>query len=159
MERDLPTRVVCVLCGVPLDAEAAAFVTAASRIHSGGSTFAAHPDCLIGAANNPNFAGLRVLVDESADPPSFTQKFTPRARRMLVGASTIAKELGHTFVGTEHFLLAMVREAEGIGGKIIDELAGREQVESRVQELIASDGYRASIDHSEEDERLEPDGG
>lgn len=128
------------------------YVAAASRVRPGASVFAAHPDCLIRAANNPNFAGLRLLVDEGAQPLGI-QRFTPRARGLLAGASTAARELGHGFVGTEHLLLAMVREPEGIGGRVIDELAGRDRVEARLMEILGSDAYnRGAVDDTENDD-------
>jgi hypothetical protein len=48
--------------------------------------------------------------------------FTPRARRVLDHAQTIAQALGHNYVGTEHLLLALFDEAEGVAAKVLVEL-------------------------------------
>jgi Clp amino terminal domain, pathogenicity island component len=50
----------------------------------------------------------------TADPP-----FTPRARRVLDLARGESLRLGHNYVGTEHLLLALVAEDEGIGGRVL----------------------------------------
>jgi len=46
-------------------------------------------------------------------------KFTEEARRVLALASEEAARLQHNFVGTEHLLLGLVRESEGIAGKVL----------------------------------------
>ena len=47
-----------------------------------------------------------------------TDRFTPRARTITPAAQLVAQELGHTFVGTEHLLLALF-EAEGLAAKVL----------------------------------------
>ena len=46
-------------------------------------------------------------------------KFTPTAKNALKGAATEAGALGHTYVGTEHLLLAMTKDHESVGGGIL----------------------------------------
>jgi len=50
--------------------------------------------------------------------------FTPRAKRMIEYAVEEAKLLGHNYIGSEHLLLGLLREEEGIGGKILRSLGG-----------------------------------
>jgi ATP-dependent Clp protease ATP-binding subunit ClpC len=45
--------------------------------------------------------------------------FTPRAKKVLELAVEEARLLGHNYIGSEHILLGLVREEEGIGGKIL----------------------------------------
>ncbi|MEW6409196.1 MAG: ATP-dependent Clp protease ATP-binding subunit [Nitrospirota bacterium] len=45
--------------------------------------------------------------------------FTPRAKKVLELAVEEAKLLGHNYIGSEHLLLGLIREDEGIGGKIL----------------------------------------
>jgi ATP-dependent Clp protease ATP-binding subunit ClpC len=45
--------------------------------------------------------------------------FTPRAKRVLEYAVEEARLLGHNYIGSEHLLLGLIREEEGIGGKIL----------------------------------------
>mgnify|MGYP001583418899 CR=1 FL=1 len=48
--------------------------------------------------------------------------FTPRAKKVLELAVEEARLLGHNYIGSEHILLGLVREEEGIGGKILRNL-------------------------------------
>ncbi|MBI1865248.1 MAG: ATP-dependent Clp protease ATP-binding subunit ClpC, partial [Nitrospirae bacterium] len=48
--------------------------------------------------------------------------FTPRAKKVLELAIEEAKLLGHNYIGSEHLLLGLIREEEGIGGKILRSL-------------------------------------
>jgi ATP-dependent Clp protease ATP-binding subunit ClpC len=45
--------------------------------------------------------------------------FTPRAKKVLEYAIEEARLLGHNYIGSEHLLLGLIREEEGIGGKIL----------------------------------------
>ena len=50
--------------------------------------------------------------------------FTPRVKKVIEYAIEEAKLLGHHYIGSEHLLLGLLREEEGIGGKIIRSLGG-----------------------------------
>lgn len=54
------------------------------------------------------------LIPGTTPTTEGTLPYTPRARRLFVTAGTEAKELRHTYVGTEHLLLAMLRDDAGI---------------------------------------------
>jgi len=64
--------------------------------------------------------------------PTF-ERFTVRARGALTGAAAAATRLGHNYVGTEHVLLGLFAEPEGIAAKVLVEsgLSG-EQIEAAV---------------------------
>jgi len=51
--------------------------------------------------------------------PSF-ERFTDRARNVLDAATSVARAVGHPFVGTEHVLLALFTEPKGIAAKVFD---------------------------------------
>jgi hypothetical protein len=53
------------------------------------------------------------------------ERFTDRARRVLVLAEEEAKSLGHDFVGTEHILLGLIREGEGVAARALESLGAR----------------------------------
>ncbi|PID98584.1 MAG: NDP-hexose 4-ketoreductase, partial [Actinomycetales bacterium] len=62
------------------------------------------------------------------------ERFTDRARRVIVLAQDEAKLLNHNYIGTEHLLLGLVHEGEGVAAKALEQLnisleAVREQVE------------------------------
>ena len=48
--------------------------------------------------------------------------FTPRAKRVLEMAIHEGKDLGHNFVGTEHILLALINEADGVAMRTLDKM-------------------------------------
>jgi ATP-dependent Clp protease ATP-binding subunit ClpC len=50
--------------------------------------------------------------------------FTPRVKKVIEYAIEEAKLLGHNYIGSEHLLLGLLREEEGIGGKILRSLGG-----------------------------------
>jgi hypothetical protein len=73
------------------------------------------------------------LLPGREKPPGF-ERFTDRARRVVVLAQEEARALGHNYVGTEHFLVALIGEGEGVAARALESLgvslAGvREQVE------------------------------
>src|ERR1035438_9892205 len=47
--------------------------------------------------------------------------YTPRARKVLALAEAEAKSMGHQFVGSEHLLLGLVQEGEGVAAKVLTE--------------------------------------
>lgn len=50
------------------------------------------------------------------------ERFTQRARAVVVAADTEARELRHSYVGTEHLLLGLLAEGEGMAGVVLGEL-------------------------------------
>ena len=63
------------------------------------------------------------------------ERFTDRARRVVVFAQDEARGLNHNWIGTEHLLLAVIREGHGVGAKALESMqisldAARQQVES-----------------------------
>ena len=65
------------------------------------------------------------------------EKFSERARRVLTMAQEEARQLNHNYIGTEHILLGLVREEEGVAAKILTNLGVtltkvRSAVESRI---------------------------
>ena len=55
------------------------------------------------------------------DFPSTEVTLTPRAKRVFEIASQEAQDLGHNYIGTEHILLGLIREGEGIAAKVLEE--------------------------------------
>lgn len=47
------------------------------------------------------------------------ERYTDRARRVIVLSQEEARRLGHTWIGTEHLLLALLREGDGVGAQIL----------------------------------------
>jgi ATP-dependent Clp protease ATP-binding subunit ClpC len=75
------------------------------------------------------------------------ERFTDRARRVVVLAQNEARDLGHNYIGTEHILLALIDEGEGVAAKVL-EAQGIDQdaTRQRVEEIIGR-GQGASEGH------------
>merc|ERR1711912_105057 len=48
--------------------------------------------------------------------------FTPRAKRVLEMSLDEARQLGHNYIGTEHLLLGLIREGEGVAARVLENL-------------------------------------
>ena len=69
------------------------------------------------------------------------ERFTDRARRVLVLAQQEARVLGHNFLGTEHLLLGLIRETEGVAAMALAQLGIRlDDVRDRVKETVGPAG-------------------
>jgi excisionase family DNA binding protein len=62
---------------------------------------------------------------------------TPRAKKVIELAVDEARSFDHHYIGTEHLLLGLLREGEGIGGKVLQGMGlNREQVRQRTLEIL-----------------------
>ncbi|PKN78312.1 MAG: NDP-hexose 4-ketoreductase, partial [Chloroflexi bacterium HGW-Chloroflexi-9] len=69
-------------------------------------------------------------------------KFTERARRVLTLAQEEAQRFNHNYIGTEHLLLGLIREQDGIAAKALESLSiSLEDVHQQVEELIGRGTY------------------
>ena len=65
------------------------------------------------------------------------ERFTDRARASVVLAQEEARLLNHSYIGTEHLLLGLLREGEGVGGRVLAEMGVRlDSVRADVEEII-----------------------
>src|ERR687887_115928 len=65
------------------------------------------------------------------------ERFTDRARRVVVLAQEEARLLNHNYIGTEHLLLGLIHEGEGLAAKSLESLGvSLEQVRAQVEEMI-----------------------
>ena len=75
------------------------------------------------------------------------ERFTDRARRVVVLAQEEARRLNHNYIGTEHILLGLIQEGEGHAAKAIEELnISIESVRSEVVEIIG-EGQQSPSGH------------
>jgi len=73
---------------------------------------------------------------------AFFGRFTERAQRALMYAQEEARALGHNYVGTEHLLLGLLREEEGMASQILKQLgADVAKVRSQVEALIGRGNF------------------
>jgi ATP-dependent Clp protease ATP-binding subunit ClpC len=75
------------------------------------------------------------------------ERFTDRARRVVVLAQEEARMLNHNYIGTEHILLGLIHEGEGVAAKSLEALDIKlEQVRGQVEEIIGP-GQQAPSGH------------
>ena len=73
------------------------------------------------------------------------ERFTDRARRVVVLAQEEARLLNHSYIGTEHILLGLIHEGEGVAAKSLEALGiNLESVRSQVEEMIGQSGTSPS---------------
>ena len=83
--------------------------------------------------------------DERGQP--MFERFTDRARRVVVLAQEEARMLNHNYIGTEHILLGLIHEGEGVAAKGLESLGiSLEAVRAQVEEIIGQ-GQQAPSGH------------
>ena len=90
---------------------------------------------------------VREKVEETIGPAGTSTTgsppFTPRAKKVLELSLREALQLGHNYIGTEHMLLGLVREGEGVAAQVLVSLgADLSRVRQQVIQLLS--GYQAS---------------
>src|SRR6201981_3168819 len=70
---------------------------------------------------------VRMEVEKHVGPPPETKMignipYTPRVKKVLALAAKEAKALNHSYVGTEHILLGLLREGEGVAARVLKNL-------------------------------------
>jgi hypothetical protein len=73
------------------------------------------------------------------DPVGVFERFTDRARRVLVLAQEEARVLTHNFIGTEHILLGLVHEEQGVAHQALEQFGfSLEDVRAKVEEIVGT---------------------
>ncbi|NLJ81226.1 MAG: ATP-dependent Clp protease ATP-binding subunit [Firmicutes bacterium] len=79
------------------------------------------------------------MVGRGGQPTQGQIGFTPRSKRVLELAFDEARRLGHTYIGTEHLLLGLVREGEGVAAQVLHNLgADLDRVRTQVTGQMGS---------------------
>jgi ATP-dependent Clp protease ATP-binding subunit ClpC len=76
------------------------------------------------------------------------ERFTDRARRVVVAAQEEARALGHHYIGTEHLLLGLIHEGGGVGAKALESLGiGAEGLREQVVTIVGTGQQHAMAGH------------
>jgi len=87
---------------------------------------------------------IRLETEKLVQPGPATQiqgdvPFTPRSKKSLELAAEEARSLGHNYIGTEHLLLGLIREGEGVASQVLLNLGlDLNRVRSEIMELLGS---------------------
>jgi ATP-dependent Clp protease ATP-binding subunit ClpC len=88
------------------------------------------------------------IIGTGGHPPNGYIPFTPRAKKVLELALREALQLGHKYIGTEHILLGLIREGEGVAAQVLVKLgADLSRVRQQVIQLLS--GYEGGEPESE----------
>jgi hypothetical protein len=83
-------------------------------------------------------AQVAEIVGRGAEAPSGHIPFTPRAKKVLELSLREALSLGHNYIGTEHILLGLIREGEGVAAQVLVKLgASFDRVRQQVIQILA----------------------
>ena len=74
----------------------------------------------LGASLSKVRASVEFIIGRGEKPSAGETGLTPRARRVIELAIDEARYLGHNYIGTEHLLLGLLREGEGIAAGVLD---------------------------------------
>ena len=113
---------------------------------------------LLGLAREPEGVGTRVLVSLSVDlskvrsavefiigrgqkQPTSDVGLTPRAKKVIELAVDEAREMSHHYIGTEHLLIGLLREGDGVAAGVLESLGVTlDRVRSETQRILSQSG-------------------
>jgi ATP-dependent Clp protease ATP-binding subunit ClpC len=100
-----------------------------------------------GGGRGPAILGAKEYVGLGPEGADMFERFTDRARRVVVLAQEEARMLNHNYIGTEHILLGLIHEGEGVAAKALESLnISLEAVRQQVEEIIGQ-GQAAPTGH------------
>jgi ATP-dependent Clp protease ATP-binding subunit ClpC len=78
------------------------------------------------------------MIGQGETAPTAHIPFTPRAKKVLELSLRESKQLGHNYIGTEHILLGLIREGEGVAAQVLEKLgADPNKVRQQVVKLLS----------------------
>ena len=90
------------------------------------------------------------IIGQGGNSPSGHIPFTPRAKKVLELSLREALQLGHNYIGTEHILLGLIREGEGVAAQVLVKLgADLARVREQVIQLLSAYGGVSGSAHGE----------
>ena len=86
-------------------------------------------------------------IGRGSEPAKGHIPFTPRAKKVLELSLRQALQLGHDYIGTEHVLLGLIREGEGVAAQVLESEVdgGLVDVETKVITALGPEALRATI--------------
>lgn len=101
----------------------------------------------IGIAFNDIRAAIKDVVTEGTSESYEHIPFTPRAKKVLELSLREALQMGHNYIGTEHILLGLLREGEGVAARVLNSLGVTlSNVKEKVKEILNRQSLYADSD-------------
>ena len=103
---------------------------------------------------------VKEIIGQGEEAPSGHIPFTPRAKKVLELSLREALALGHNYIGTEHILLGLVGEGEGVGAQVLQKQgATLNRVRQEVISLLSGSTAAGIPVGFTREEPVEPEGG
>ncbi len=91
----------------------------------------------LGIGLDPVRQQVEEIIGRGEEAPQGHIPFTPRAKKVLELSLRESKQLGHNYIGTEHILLGLIREGDGVAAQVLVKLgADRKRVRQQVIQLL-----------------------
>ena len=93
--------------------------------------------------------GVEKLVGAGTEDVGPIVHYTPRAKKVIELSVDESRKLGHSYIGTEHILLALIREGEGVAARVLNNAGvslnkARQQVFNCLEAMISSAGNQGA---------------
>ncbi len=89
---------------------------------------------------------VEYIIGPGEKPSTTTSGLTSRAKRVLELAIDEARQMGHSYIGTEHLLLGILREEEGVAAKVLDSFSVNiERTRAEVTRFFSQSSARARV--------------
>ncbi len=87
-------------------------------------------------------SAIREVVNEGTSESYEHIPFTPRAKKVLELSLREALQMGHNYIGTEHILLGLLKEGEGVAARVLNSMGiTLDIVKDKVKELLSKQSY------------------
>jgi ATP-dependent Clp protease ATP-binding subunit ClpC len=111
-------------------------------VHEGQGGAAANALQSLGISLEAVRQQVEQIIARGQQAPSGHIPFTPRAKKVLEFSLRESQQLGHDYIGTEHILLGLIREGEGVAAQVLVRLGADL---NRVRQVIElSDGHQGN---------------
>jgi len=92
-------------------------------------------------------SAVEEVIGQGQEAPTGHIPFTPRAKKVLELSLREALQLGHDYIGTEHILLGLIREGEGVAAQVLQKLgADLNRVRQQVIRLLAGHAGEGTLE-------------
>ena len=99
------------------------------------------------------------IIGHGTSEPGAHIPFTPRAKKVLELSLREALEMGHNYIGTEHILLGLIREGQGVAAQVLKDLgAGLSAVRLEIVKLLEGSAPEILVEELGQISRVSPAG-
>jgi len=108
----------------------------------------------LGVTLQPTRDQVELIIGRGQQPPSGNIPFTPRAKKVLEVGLREANQLGHNEVDSEHLLMGLVREGDGVGARVLTMMGVDLGLVHRHLRARLISEYQTSVPPTDTDARL-----